>query len=231
MGKNALKSTQLLLALAASLLVRTAFAQDAKPVVLQFSPLLQSAPLVLDTGQAPPDQVAIATFKCYITNVQLLRNGKPVWSEAQSAHLLNAAHPASLAIALRAPNDLQFDAVQFNLGTDSLTNVSGAFGGDLDPTKGMYWTWHSGYINLKLEGRHPQHGQFQFHLGGYAAPHQTVQTVVLPADNNRVEVAIELGTLLDAVSIEKQVTVMRPCAEAVRLARVAATIFYARWAE
>jgi hypothetical protein len=39
------------------------------------------------------------------------------------------------------PTYLKYDQIQFQLGIDSLTNVSGAMGGDLDPTKGMYWTW------------------------------------------------------------------------------------------
>jgi hypothetical protein len=58
----------------------------------------------------------------------------------------------SNALCLEIPDDIEFDAIQFNLGLDSLTNVSGALGGDLDPTKGMYWTWQNGYVNFKLQG-------------------------------------------------------------------------------
>jgi len=36
---------------------------------------------------------------------------------------------------------------------DSLANVSGAMSNDLDATKGMYWSWQSGFINLKIEGK------------------------------------------------------------------------------
>ena len=79
-----------------------------------------------------------------------------------------------VALCLEIPEDTEFDAIQFNLGIDSLTNVSGALGGDLDPTKGMYWTWQNGYVNFKLQGtsdlcNNPKN-EFEFHLGGYLKP-------------------------------------------------------------
>lgn len=48
----------------------------------------------------------------------------------------------------------------------------------------MYWTWQSGYINAKLEGKSnlvntPTHA-FAFHLGGYLNPFQTLQTISIP---------------------------------------------------
>ena len=72
--------------------------------------------------------------------------------------------PSSLA--LQIPSNIPFSKLKFQLGIDSLTNVSGAMGGDLDPTKGMYWTWQSGYINMKIEGKSnsckTRKNQFQF---------------------------------------------------------------------
>ena len=56
-------------------------------------------------------------------------------------------------------------------------------GGDLDPTKGMYWAWQSGYINFKMEGSCSQclatKNNFEFHLGGYQQPFYAMQTIEL----------------------------------------------------
>ena len=59
--------------------------------------------------------------------------------------------------------------IYFQIGIDSLTNVSGDLDGDLDPALGMYWAWNSGYINMKLEGKSSScksvKKEFQFHIG------------------------------------------------------------------
>ena len=118
----------------------------------------------------------------------------------------------------------------FLLGVDSLTNVSGAFGGDLDPIKGMYWAWNSGYINLKLEGTspgspYPSHG-FELHLGGYLPPNATAQRVVLPEPGSEgVVVRVDILPLLEAADVRTKCNVMSPGDAAVRLSRVAATMF------
>jgi hypothetical protein len=66
------------------------------------------------------------------------------------------------------------DRVEVHWGVDSLTQVSGAMHGDLDPQHGMYWAWQSGYIAVKMEGRYTdatgKSRAFTFHLGGYRTP-------------------------------------------------------------
>jgi hypothetical protein len=50
--------------------------------------------------------------------------------------------------------------------------VSGAQTGALDPAKGMFWTWNSGYIMANLEGKSPLSSQpnskIEYHIGGFA---------------------------------------------------------------
>lgn len=101
-------------------------------------------------------------------------------------------------MALSIPEGLGYDAFRFNPGIDSLENVSGAFGGDLDPTKGMYWAWHSGDINFKLEGHSAGCGSrdnaFQLRLGGYQAPHASLQTIHLAvAQGPRLPIRVDLA--------------------------------------
>ena len=108
-----------------------------------------------------------------------------------------------VVLILKLPPDLTYDQLAFDIGIDSITNVSGAMGGDLDPTKGMYWTWQSGYINFKLEGTSPdcpaRKNEFQFHLGGYAYPNASVQKIALTATGQgNINVQMNLDMFLAA---------------------------------
>jgi hypothetical protein len=125
--------------------------------------------LVLDsTYTQAKDSFRIETFRFYITRIEFYNNKKLVWKEKNSFHLIDAAKKTSQTINLKTPANLNYDFIQFNLGVDSVTNVSGALGGDLDPTKGMYWTWQNGYINFKIEGkRNTEKENLKIHLGGY----------------------------------------------------------------
>ena len=101
------------------------------------------------------------------------------------------------------------------MGIDSTTNVSGAMGGDLDPTKGMYWTWLSGYINFKLEGTSnickTRHNEFQFHLGGYQHPFNSLQTVFIEiSSKSTIEINIDLLKIFQQINLAQQHHIMSP---------------------
>lgn len=106
------------------------------------------------------------------------------------------------------------------MGIDSTTNVSGA-GGDLDPTKGMYWTWQSGYINFKLEGKSnlckTRNNEFQFHIGGYLFPFSCVQTIQLDLKPTEEPVIIiDIKKLLAPIDLSKQNQIMNTGLDAVK---------------
>ncbi len=94
----------------------------------------------------------IDALKFYISNIQFFKSGRVVFKENNSFHLIDAAQSYSETLSVADSEDIRFDEVRFSIGIDSATNTAGVLGGDLDPTKGMYWTWQSGYINFKLEG-------------------------------------------------------------------------------
>ncbi|MBI3236019.1 MAG: hypothetical protein HYZ42_18620 [Bacteroidetes bacterium] len=117
---------------------------------------------------------------------------------------------------------LVYNHVSFVLGIDSVTNVSGALGGDLDPTTGMYWTWQSGYINVKVEGRSnsckTRNNEFQFHLGGYMFPNAAAQTILLDAKpNSNLTMIVDLKPWFEQIKLSEQNHIMSPSLEAVRL--------------
>ena len=106
--------------------------------------------------------------------------------------------------------------------------------GDLDPAKGMYWSWNSGYINFKLEGRSnlssvPKN-EFEYHLGGYMSPYATSRELILPLDPKKQETIIELqlDQWLKAVDIQKNHSVMIPGEKAVQLTEVLVQMFRVR---
>jgi hypothetical protein len=108
--------------------------------------------------------------------------------------------------------------------------VSGALGGDLDPTKGMYWAWQSGYINFKLEGKSKlcktRNNEFQFHVGGYLSPFQTIQQVSLKINStNQINVSIDIEQFITELDLTEINQVMTPGVESVVLARKLPLIF------
>ena len=86
-------------------------------------------------------------------------------------------------ISLQLPAG-QYNKISFLLGVDSLKNVSGIQTGALDPLKDMFWTWKSGYVMAKLEGRSSAstlpHHMFEYHIGGFSGANNVLGRVGLP---------------------------------------------------
>lgn len=202
-------------------------AQNKGNLLLEFIPSWQEEPITLPFAK---DKTTIEVFRCYIAHFELWNNNQLVWKEKNSFHLLDAEIKNSLSFPLDIPPSLDYNQIKFQLGIDSTTNVSGAFGGDLDPTKGMFWAWNTGYINFKLEGTNPicptRKNRFQFHLGGYAAPFQSVQLIELPITNqNKITIPIQLNLFLEKINLAQQNSMMTPGVETVELSKIAQQIF------
>jgi len=77
----------------------------------------------------------------------------------------------------------KYNYLGFLLGVDSIRNTSGAQTGALDPSKGMFWTWNSGYVMAKLEGTSPLSKQpahaMEYHIGGFRSPYNTAREIKL----------------------------------------------------
>lgn len=176
------------------------------------------------------DSVKLDMVKYYISNIQLWRFNKLVWKEEGSNHLIDASNEQSGSFNLLLPADLVFDTIKFGLGIDSSTNVAGALGGDLDPTKGMYWTWQSGYINCKIEGVsnlcQTRKNEFQFHLGGYEPPYNAYQIVTLPkTGNDQAIIELDVKKVLLAIKLVSQDKIMSPGSNASQVSAIVASAF------
>ena len=80
-------------------------------------------------------------------------------------------------------------SIHFLLGIDSVTNVRGIQKGVLDPARGMFWTWNTGYIMAKMEGISAVSTlpgkKFSYHIGGYAGNHNVVKSIDLSTTGKR----------------------------------------------
>jgi hypothetical protein len=205
-------------------------------ITISLLPVFGQRPVVWNDSVYVSQQagnVRFETLKLYISSIHFLKNGKTVFSENNSYHLLNAADPSSFLIKVKLPPGTVYDQFRFNLGIDSLTNVSGAMPGALDPSNGMYWTWQSGYINLKLEGScsacPSRKNEFQCHLGGYQAPFNTLHTASFDiSDSNMINLCLDLEKFVNLSGLQAHTHIMSPNAEAVRLSGIMRDCFLLR---
>lgn len=203
-------------------------AQDYK---LFIQPVFSNEKIMLEKHVSSPngDSIVISGLKFYLGHFEFWKSGGLIFSE-KKYHLIDLEDENSLQLVFDCSIPTAFDSLRFYFGTDSLTNTAGAMGGDLDPTRGMFWTWQSGYINLKLEGfssRCPNRaGKFEFHLGGYLSPFQTVRSVVLSnPESEKATLNLDLASFFQQIDWQKKSNVMSPGTEAVRLTDVLAHSF------
>lgn len=162
----------------------------AQQLFIKINPVFDNRSLVLDDQNyitANGDTVSIETFKFYLSNFILVTEDAERAGEKNSYHLVDAQDSTSFYFAVNNIRPWVYKRLQFDIGVDSLANVSGAMSGALDPIHGMYWAWNTGYINAKLVGHSRPcktlHHQFDFHIGGYTNPYNSLRKVVLELDD------------------------------------------------
>lgn len=209
------------------------FAQTMKAIQLSFQLKWDKEMVHVDDTSfylLQKDTVRFSLFKCYISHLVLSNDHTRVWEEKESYHLLNGAIPKTLFLNLESETK-SFNTISFCIGIDSQTNISGARGGVLDPMKGMYWTWQSGYINFKLEGIassiNTRNHDFHYHIGGYEQPFQTIQTIELKKNSGDsiVIIAIDLKHYFEHIAFREMPNIMSPGKEAVKLSAAFAKSF------
>ncbi|TKK70738.1 hypothetical protein FC093_03330 [Ilyomonas limi] len=125
----------------------------------------------------------VRAFKYYISDMQLQYADSTIYKTNLTPHLVNERDSTTKQLSFIAPAG-NITAIQFLLGVDSITNTTGVQTGDLDPAKGMYWVWNTGYIMAKLEGtsavaKSPGR-QFSYDVGGYKYGENAARKIDLP---------------------------------------------------
>jgi len=188
---------------------------------LTFKPMLDGHSLQLSSSAK--NATTISVLKFYISNPVFSQNGKEVARCSGCVYLIDAADEKSLTQTLDIPADAAFDTIAFTLGIDEKTNDDGPGEGALDPVRGMYWSWQSGYINLKIEGSHSG-VPFTFHLGGFQKPFAAWRKVILPPKGRNVEILVDVSEFLSAIP-KDETTVMSPGEKAMQLSDLAPKMF------
>jgi hypothetical protein len=179
------------------------------------------------------DTIQFDNIRFYISNIQFEMDDKSLIKDSEKAHLIDVFEPKSLKIDIKNADLAHIKRLCFNIGMDSLTSVSGVFGGDLDPQKGMYWAWQSGYINMKIEGRSPQcksrKNVFQYHIGGYMQPFYCMKNIDISIENRLntegVILKVDASKFFENIQMATQNSIMIPCKEAMQLADYSIKMF------
>lgn len=160
--------------------------------------------LVLNNAQpyttALGQEITISKFDYYISNVQFTNADGTTYTvpQAESYFLLKESDPLSQELEFTIPEG-DYTALTFTVGVDSARSCMDISQrtGVLDPAaggQGMYWSWNSGYIFLKMEGTSPSAPldstsnthPFMFHIGGFGGYNS-------PTLNNLKTVTINFG--------------------------------------
>lgn len=154
-------------------------------IEIEFDNVVGIDDLELNTTDEPyanskDESFKITSLKYYISNIQLHMTDGSVYSDPVSAdgskgyYLIDESKEASRVLSLQNVPVGDYDKITFTIGVDANQVTEGAQTGALDPVNGMFWSWNTGYIFLKVEGvsassSDPDH-YILYHVGGYKTP-------------------------------------------------------------
>ena len=152
---------------------------------LNFIPVVGDKMFSFDSSYINQTGETFTITKClfYVSNFSITyKTGKRI-RIPNSYFLINLSDPLSSLIRLPVPAN-NVSAIDFLLGVDSAKNTGGIQRGVLDPARGMFWTWNTGYVMAKMEGVSPVANmpghKFSYHIGGYSKGQQVTKSISLP---------------------------------------------------
>ena len=196
-------------------------------VSIEFDNRVGDQKLVLGTTpykNAAGETFSVSAFNYFVSNIALKKEDGTIVKFPNQYFLIRQADVKTHIISLDKVPAGNYSEMSFMVGVDSLKSVGGAGErtGVLDPTSygddGMYWSWNSGYIFMKLEGTSSAvpttanaAQKFAIHVGGYgggwngaARTVNNLRTVTLPIGTKatvRGDVAPEIHLFVDAKQI------------------------------
>lgn len=208
------------------------FCQQSSNVL--FVPKVGNSPLIADNVYQSDRNTnfSVSTLKFFISDFNIVfADGTEI--NSNDSWLMDLENKESFGRTLPIPEKKVVKSLRFTVGVPVDANTAGALGGDLDPASGMYWSWQSGYINFKIEGRSPvcktHNSEFSFHIGGYKLTEQSARQVVLLCPSGyitgKVMVYINLHKLLEVIDLKTKNTVNTPGTEAMEMADLISKIF------
>ena len=162
---------------------------------------------------------SLQTLKFFVSEPRFFSEGEEIQLLQNSAKLVDFSKQESQEWIWLYPTAQNCDSVSFKVGLSEEINTSGVYGGDLDPTTGMYWTWNTGYIHLKVEGivQDIESDQFSYHLGGYLAPNAAIEEVGFSLDRNQIHLEFDLLEAIKQLPIDSKLHLMQTGEESSQL--------------
>lgn len=152
------------------------------PITIEFDNVVGSENLQLNTSNNPYSNSNDEAYKVtwltyYVSNISLKKADGTVYEDPMKAdgsagyYLVDESDAGSQEVTLENVPSGEYTEITFTIGVDASQVSQGAQTGALDPAKGLFWSWNSGYIFMALEGVSPisteQDNVFQYHVGGY----------------------------------------------------------------
>lgn len=164
---------------------------DPGVVNIEFKNVVGSQNLELNTGSYTNEMgqpFTVSTFKYYVSNLKLKKTDGSYYSVPNSYYLIDQEVNNSNKMLLTNVPAGTYTALEFVIGVDSTRNCSGAQTGALDAGNGMFWTWNSGYIFLKLEGTSSAStsNSLTFHVGGFKGANNCIRNAAINFSSNLV---------------------------------------------
>ena len=165
----------------------------------------------------------VVAFRVYLHGIEVKHAERLVWSSADSHYLFDSDNASTLEIPLGISASTPVDEISFVIGVDSALQINGAHSGVLDPIRGMYWTWQSGYIHWKLETEtldSASDSSLTWHVGGYRAPYNSLRVIryAVDADATNYLFTFDIRRLISDVQGSVPLSVMSPSVHAMKLA-------------
>ena len=161
-------------------------AQSGLPLRIEISHVVGDAPLQLGDSYktAAGDSWSAERLRYYLSNFRLRRADGGWFVNPQSADssrgyfLVDEADAASKQFQIGPLPAGSYSGIEFLVGVDAARNSAGAQTGTLDPARGLFWTWNTGYIFFQFEGHSPQSSDaghaLTWHTGGGGTPARSV---------------------------------------------------------
>jgi len=111
------------------------------------------------------DTIKFSEFVYYISNISL-QNEAGNWVNLGNYNLVDFSDQASLKLNIANLPGGTYKKMRFLVGVDSIANSSGAQEGALNPSNGMFWSWATGYIFIRMQGRFNNNQPMTIDMGG-----------------------------------------------------------------
>jgi hypothetical protein len=143
----------------------------------------------------------IDVLKYFLSNIELVKADGSFY-QAKNYEFINHGASETVTFSLtNVPNGV-YTRIRFFLGIDSLANHTIVNDDDLDPSTGMIWSWNTGYIFFKHEGKFidstGQERSLLFHYGtdrGRALVDLPLDQFTLTGATKRLKISLDLEKL------------------------------------